>query len=275
MGNEIIAFIGGGNMARSLIGGLVADGFEPSRIRVSDPDPQQCLEVAQAFGVQLADANLQAVRGADAVVLAVKPQVLRGVAEELAPALNDGKTLVVSIAAGVREPDLNRWLGGHAAVVRAMPNTPSLVQSGATGLYANPAVNKDQRNLAESLMRAVGLTRWLEDEKLLDFVTAVSGSGPAYFFLLMELMEDTGTRLGLPRETARLLTIQTALGAAKMALESNDTPQTLRRRVTSPGGTTERAIQTLEDGDLRVLLEQAIRSAAERADELGNELGAQ
>ncbi|MEX0730442.1 MAG: pyrroline-5-carboxylate reductase [Aquisalimonadaceae bacterium] len=275
MAKQIITFIGGGNMARSLVGGLVADGFDPARIRVADPDPQQRHGLAQAFGIQSMESNLDAVRGADAVVLAVKPQVLRAVAEELAPALAGDKVLVVSIAAGVREPDLNRWLGGKAAVVRAMPNTPALVQSGATGLYANSRVDTGQRSLAESLMRAVGLTCWLEDEKLLDAVTGVSGSGPAYFFLLMELMEDAGARLGLSREMARLLTIQTAFGAAKMALESEDDPQTLRRRVTSPGGTTERAIRVLEEGDLRDLVEQAIRSSAERADALGNELGAQ
>lgn len=275
MGNQIIAFIGGGNMARSLIGGLVADGFSPGRIRVADPNPEQRRGLSEAFGVQGADSNLEAVRDADAVVLAVKPQVMRDVAEELAPALNGGGTLVLSIAAGVREPDLNRWLGGDAAVVRAMPNTPALVQTGATGLYANAKVGTAQRSLAESLMRAVGLTRWLEDEKLLDAVTGISGSGPAYFFLLMELMEDAGTHLGLPRETARLLTIQTALGAARMALESDDDPQTLRRRVTSPGGTTEQAVRTLEEGQIRELVERAVRAAAVRADELGNELGAQ
>jgi len=275
MAKQTIAFIGGGNMARSLIGGLVADGFDAACIRVSDPSAEQRRHLADNYGIHALDNNLDAVRDADAVVLAVKPQVLRAVAEELAAAVMHKPALVVSIAAGVREPDLNRWLGGKAAIVRTMPNTPSLVQTGATGLYANDAVSADQRSLAESLMRAVGLTCWLQDEALLDAVTGISGSGPAYFFLMMELMEDAGRKLGLPRETARLLTIQTALGAAKMALESEEDPQTLRRRVTSPGGTTEQAVRTLEEGGLRDLINLAVQSAARRANELGNELGAQ
>lgn len=275
MAGDIIAFIGGGNMARSLIGGLVADGFAPDRIRVAEPDAGKREQLERDFGITAMDGNSEAVQGADAVVMAVKPQILRGVAEELAPSITRDKPLVVSIAAGVRASDLTRWLGGDAAVVRAMPNTPALVQSAATGLYANAAVNARQKSLAESLMRAVGMTHWLDDEVSLDAVTAVSGSGPAYFFLLMELMEDAGVHLGLPRETTRLLTIQTALGAARMALESDDDPQTLRRRVTSPGGTTEQALHTLEDGDLRVLVEKAIQAAARRADELGDELGEQ
>ena len=275
MERSTITFIGGGNMARSLIGGLIADGFPAARIRVTDPDADKRTELTDAFAVQATADNAAAVLGADGVVLAVKPQVLRQVAEELGGAIRESGAVVISIAAGVREPDLRRWLGGELPVVRSMPNTPSLVQTGATGLYANHLVTDEQRSLAESLLRAVGLVQWLEDESLLDVVTAVSGSGPAYFFLLMEAIEDAGSRLGLPRETARLLVLQTALGAAKMALESDDDPQTLRRRVTSPGGTTERAVNTMEDGDLRVLVEQAVRAAARRAGELGDELGAQ
>ena len=275
MERSTITFIGGGNMARSLIGGLIADGFPAARIRVTDPDADKRTELTDAFAVQATADNAAAVLGADGVVLAVKPQALRQVAEELGGAIRESGAVVISIAAGVREPDLRRWLGGEIPVVRSMPNTPSLVQTGATGLYANHLVTDEQRSLAESLLRAVGLVQWLEDESLLDVVTAVSGSGPAYFFLLMEAIEDAGSRLGLPRETARLLVLQTALGAAKMALESDDDPQTLRRRVTSPGGTTERAVNTMEDGDLRVLVEQAVRAAAQRAGELGDELGAQ
>lgn len=273
MNNQTIAFIGGGNMARSLIGGLIADGFPPDRIRVAEPDADQRGELSRAFGVHVTADNLQAAQGADGVVLAVKPQVIRDVAAELGPQAAADGAVVISIAAGIREADLSRWLGEGLPVVRAMPNTPSLVQTGATALYANARVSEQQRSLAESLMRAVGLTCWLDDESLMDAVTAVSGSGPAYFFLLMELMEDAGERLGLPRQTARLLTLQTALGAAKMALESEDDPARLRQRVTSPGGTTEQALQCLEDGGMRDLVDRALRAAAQRAGELGDELG--
>jgi len=273
--NQIIAFIGGGNMARSLIGGLIADGFPSERIRVADPGAEQRAALASAFGVYVTADNVDAARGANAVVLAVKPQIIRDVAAQLGPQLAEDRAVAISIAAGIREADLSQWLGAGLPVVRTMPNTPSLVQSGATALYANAQVTAGQRSLAESLMRAVGLTCWLDDESLMDAVTAVSGSGPAYFFLLMELMEDAGTELGLPRETARLLSLQTALGAAKMALESDDDACTLRRRVTSPGGTTEQAIRTFEDGGLRDLVRQALRAAADRANALGNELGQQ
>ncbi len=275
MTQPTIAFIGGGNMASSLIGGLLADGYPAARIRVADPNPEQRRALQQRFAITVTGDNLEAAHGATGVVLAVKPQVMRAVAEELGPTILDNHAVAISIAAGIREPDLRRWLGGEAAVVRTMPNTPSLVGSGATALYANPHVTTDQRELAEALMRAVGLVQWLDDEPLMDAVTAVSGSGPAYFFLLMELIEDAGAKLGLPRETARLLTLETALGAARMALESDDDAQTLRRKVTSPGGTTERAINTLEEGDIRALMDRAIQAAAQRARELGDQLGAQ
>ncbi len=275
MDQPSICFIGGGNMARSLVGGLIADGYPAARIRVTDPNAEKRRYLEERYGIATDTDNRAAILGVAAVVLAVKPQTLRQVAEELGPALHDSGAVVISIAAGVREPDLRHWLGAELPIVRCMPNTPSLVQTGATGLYANPQVREDQRSLAESLLRAVGLVQWLDEEAQLDSVTAVSGSGPAYFFLMMEAMEDAGSRLGLPRETARLLVLQTALGAAKMALESQEDTKTLRRRVTSPGGTTERAIDTLEDGDLRNLVEQAMRAAARRAGELGDELGAQ
>src|SRR5690625_5248647 len=197
------------------------------------------------------------------------------VAKALGPGLRDSKVLWLSSAAGVEAADLARWLGGEAAVVRAMPNTPALVQTGATALYANRYVRDDQRDLAESLMRAVGITRWLDDERLMDAVTAVSGSGPAYFFLLIEHLQAAGMRLGLTPETARLLTLETALGAARMALESEADAATLRQRVTSPGGTTERAVQAFEDGNFGALVDSAVQAAAERAAELGKLLGEQ
>lgn len=275
MTQKTIAFIGGGNMARSLIGGLIADGYSPERIRVADPNAERRTEMQGRFGVQVFEDNLDASAGADAVVVAIKPQMLKGVAEPLGPQVRKEGSLVISIAAGVREPDISRWLGGGVAVVRTMPNTPALVQTGATALFANAHVTEEQKGLAESLMRAVGLTQWLDREPLMDAVTAISGSGPAYFFLLMEALEDAGAELGLPRETARLLTLETALGAARMALESEEEPARLRQRVTSPGGTTEAATTVLEDGGIRELFERAVRAAAGRADELGRMLGDQ
>jgi pyrroline-5-carboxylate reductase len=208
------------------------------------------------------------------VVLAVKPQVLRAVATELGPLLRGAPTLVLSIAAGVREPDIRRWLGYDAPVVRAMPNTPALVRSAATALFANPFVSPAQRSLGESVLRAVGMTLWVGEEALMDVVTALSGSGPAYFFLLMEVLEAAGVRLGLEPETARLLTLETAFGAAKMALEASEDPATLRARVTSPGGTTERAVGRLEAAEIRRVFLEAVEAARSRAAELGESLGA-
>ena len=268
-----IAFIGGGNMARSLIGGLIADGCKPDNILVSDPSPNQRHTLSAQFGVTVVADNTAAVAGAEVAVLAVKPQAMHPVATALADAVQGSRPLLVSIAAGIREPDLRRWLGGDVALVRAMPNTPALVGSGATALFANRWVSEAQRELAESIMRAVGLTIWVEDETLLDSVTALSGSGPAYFFLVMEAMEQAGVDLGLSPEDARLLTLQTAFGAAKIALESNDGPSTLRERVTSPGGTTEQAIKTLREGGLEALFAKALKAAHTRSQELGELLG--
>jgi pyrroline-5-carboxylate reductase len=234
------------------------------------------------------------------IILAVKPQILRPVTEELAETAQARQPLIISIAAGVREPDIRRWLGYDAAIVRTMPNTPALVGSGATALFANAQVNHEQRQMAESIMRSVGLTVWVDSERMLDAVTALSGSGPAYFFLLMEALEKTGVRLGLAPETARLLTLQTAFGAAKMALESPENVAILRAGVTSPGGTTERAISVFQDEQLdrliarslaaslaimetpSLLTEQldelvnkALEAARHRSEELGNLLGGQ
>ncbi|MEJ2381645.1 MAG: pyrroline-5-carboxylate reductase [Gammaproteobacteria bacterium] len=273
MQNPTIAFIGGGNMAASLIGGLIADGWDAGRIHVAEPDPERRQLLHDRYGVRSGADNRAAVGGADVVVLAVKPQVLRDVAGEIADAVTEKRPLVISIAAGVRESDVGGWLGGGAAIVRTMPNTPALVQSGATALYANPRVTDEQRDLAESVMRAVGLTQWVPDEASLDTVTALSGSGPAYFFLVMEALEQAAVELGMEPAQARLLTLQTAFGAAKMALESTDGPAELRRRVTSPGGTTERALQVLEQGGLRALLHDAVEAAQTRSVELADKLG--
>lgn len=273
MNHEVITFIGGGNMAASLVGGLVADGWDPDRIRVSEPNDERRRALADRYGIRTLAENPQACSDADVVVLAVKPQAVKAVAEEVASAVRARGALLISIAAGVREPDIQRWLGGGAAVVRSMPNTPAVVQTGATGLFANAHVNEQQRDLAETVLRAVGLTLWVDREELLDAITALSGSGPAYFFLLMEALEEAGHKLGLGLDEARILTLQTALGAAKMALESSDAPATLRAKVTSPGGTTERALAVLEQGGMRALVSQALEAARARAVELGDALG--
>ncbi len=269
-----ITFIGGGNMARSLIGGLLADGTDPQRIRVADPDPARREGLTAQGPVRVFADNAAAAADADAVVFAVKPQVLRAAASQLAPVVHRARPLVISIAAGIRSADLDRWLGGGAAVVRAMPNTPALVRSGATALYATSAVSAVRRDLAESILRAVGITLWVADEALMDAVTALSGSGPAYFFLVMEALEAAGVELGLTSETARMLTLETAIGTARIALESDEDVGRLRRRVTSPGGTTEAALAVLEQAGLHEQFRRALRAARDRSCALADELGA-
>lgn len=273
MKNVDIAFIGGGNMARSLIGGLIADGVKPARIWVADPNPASLSDHQNHFGVRTTADNSQAARQAQVIVLAVKPQVAKAAAQSMAGVLRERPALVISVAAGIRISHLRDWLGEETAIVRCMPNTPALVGSGATALFANPYVTREQKDLAESILRAVGMTLWMDDEDLMDAVTALSGSGPAYFFLVMEAMEQAGVALGLPRQTARLLTLQTAFGAAKMALESTEDVAALRRRVTSPGGTTEQAIRVLEEHGLAAGFEQALRAARQRSIELASLFG--
>lgn len=269
-----ISFIGAGNMARSLIGGLVADGWPTGSLCAADPGVEQRESAVSTWpGLRTTPDNAEAVRAADVVLLAVKPQRMHAVAEELRAVVSGHRPLVISIAAGIRAGDLDRWLGGGLPIVRCMPNTPALVGAGATGLFATAAVSAEQRSLAESILRAVGLTVWLDDESLLDVVTALSGSGPAYFFLVIEAMEEAARTLGLPRETARLLAVQTAFGAAKLALESEEDAGELRRRVTSPGGTTERALVALEGGEIRRLFATALTAARDRGRELADEFG--
>ncbi|MDR9480837.1 MAG: pyrroline-5-carboxylate reductase [Spiribacter sp.] len=275
MSDTIITFIGGGNMARSLIGGLIADGHTAAHLRVAEPDSARRQALIDDFGVQAFADNATAARGAAAVMLAVKPAMMATVSGELAGQIRSQASLVISIAAGVRSADLGRWLGDGVAIVRAMPNTPALVQTGATALYANAVTNTEQHDLAETILRAVGMVVWLPDEAQMDAVTALSGSGPAYFFYTMEAMQAAGESLGLEPRTAQLLTLETALGAARMALESADDAATLRQRVTSPGGTTAAAIEQLQAGELGPLYAKAMRAAAERAAAMGDELGDQ
>ncbi len=273
MTQSTIVFIGGGNMARSLLGGLLADGLDKTRLWVADPGEDQRQAVQARFGVRATSSNTEAARLADILVLAVKPQIIREVALELASVVQERRPLVVSIVAGVRSDDLDRWLGGGVAVVRTMPNTPALVQTGATALYARPGVGQNQRSQAESIMRAVGLALWVEEESMMDSVTALSGSGPAYFFLVMEALERAAVAQGLPETLARLLTLQTALGASKMALESDEELSMLRARVTSRGGTTEEAVTVLERGGLLELFAAAVDAARTRSEELASILG--
>ncbi len=273
MKTKHLAFIGCGNMAASLINGLIADGYDPSNIMASDPDDTKTAHLSRALGTRAASDNTAAIEFAEVVILAVKPQILQQVAIAIAPAVQKEQPLIISIAAGVQEQDIENWLGGNIALVRTMPNTPAMIRAGATVLHANHKVSNDQKNLAETVLRAVGMTQWVEDEALLDTVTALSGSGPAYFFLVMEAMEAAAVELGLNEETARLLTLQTALGAARMAMESSDTPATLREKVTSPGGTTEAALQKFEQGGLRDLFIKALTQARDRSIELSKILG--
>ena len=264
--NPYISFIGGGNMARALTSGLLRNHHSSERLCVSDPN-NEARDFFATQGVCVLSDNSQAIEHAEIIVLAVKPQALHEVAQALAPALRP-EQLVISIAAGVRIDTLHRWLGGHSRIVRAMPNTPALVQAGATGLYAPSEVSADERALAESLLRAVGVCVWVPSEALLDSVTALSGSGPAYAFLVMEAMQTAGEKLGLDAATARLLTLETLFGAARLALESNEDPATLRARVTSKGGTTERGIAALEHAGLVAAFEHALEAARSRAAEL-------
>ncbi|HWP00507.1 MAG TPA: pyrroline-5-carboxylate reductase [Methylococcus sp.] len=273
MKHKALGFIGAGNMASSLVGGLLADGYAARDLWVSDVDPVKLEVLASRFGVHVSRDNRAVAETAAVLIFAVKPQILRTVAEEVADVVARSRPLILSVAAGVSEAAIDRWLGGGQAIVRCMPNTPALVKSAATALHANERVTAAQRSTAESILRAVGLTVWVEREELLDAVTAVSGSGPAYFFLLMEALEQTAIELGLEPDGARLLTQQTALGAARIAIESRDGPAELRRRVTSPQGTTERAIAVLEDGGFRSLVAEAVKAAHARAGELCQELG--
>ncbi|MGK0673747.1 MAG: pyrroline-5-carboxylate reductase [Halothiobacillaceae bacterium] len=263
-----MAFIGGGNMARALVGGLIRNHHPVERLCIADPHAEARAQFEGLGLCTLAD-NRQAVELAQVVVLAVKPQALGLVARELAPTLRPDQ-LVISIAAGVRVATLRRWLNGHERIVRAMPNTPSLVQAGVSGLFAPDEVSSAERALAESILRAVGATVWVAQEGLIDAVTALSGSGPAYVFLVMEAMQAAAEKLGLDATTARFLTLETVLGAARLALESLDDPAVLRARVTSPGGTTERGIAALEAAGLRQGFADALEAAFERAEELGD-----
>ena len=272
MNKPSLAFIGAGNMAKSIIGGLIAEGYPAELICAAGPRESSLAEVAAQFGIRTTTDNQQAAAAAEVVILAVKPQMLKSVAQDLRPALAH-KPLLISVAAGITTESLAGWLGDEQAIIRSMPNTPSMVKTGATGLYANGNTSAAQKTIAGEILAAVGIVQWLEREDLLNAVTAVSGSGPAYFFLVMESMIDAGIALGLSRECATELTLQTALGAALLAKDSGGDVAELRRRVTSPKGTTEQAVNSFENDGIRAMFSRALEACAGRSVELSQQLG--
>ena len=263
-----ICFIGGGNMAQALIGGLLSRGLPSTRITVSDP-VEQIREILHAKDVHVTDNNFEAIRDADIVVLAVKPQVLGSVLQPLNGLFND--KLIVSIVAGAEIQTISKFTGTDL-VVRVMPNTPALVQTGAHGLFAYPVVDEAKRELASQVLAATGLTLWVDSEAQIDAVTAVSGSGPAYFFYMMESMIRAGKNMGLDEKVATALTLQTALGAAQMAITSSNSPAELRKNVTSPNGTTQAALEVFDRAQISQNIQTALAAAQKRSQELAQEL---
>jgi len=265
-----ISFIGGGNMARALIGGLRNNSFNMADITVLETDADKRVQLQTDFGIQVTQ-QLPCASSADVIVLAVKPQQLRDLSIFLGSLLQ--RQLVISIAAGIRSQDIARWLGGYQSIVRVMPNTPAQVLAGVSALYALPAVSAVQREQAQTILNAVGSTLWLDDESKMDAVTAISGSGPAYVFYFIEAMQQAALELGLPEEQARLLSLQTFAGASALASASSEAPAVLRAQVTSKGGTTERALLTLEAAEVKSAIIKAAQAAAARSQELGDLLG--
>jgi pyrroline-5-carboxylate reductase len=266
-----ITFLGGGNMAVALIGGLLAKGYAAGDIQVAEHHPESRERLAQKFGVRVVPTLDDAALACDVLLLAVKPQQMRDALSPLSGRL--GSQLVVSIAAGLRMADISRWLGGHRRLVRCMPNTPALIGAGVTGLCADSSVDEAGRAAAEAILAAVGDAVWIADEAQMDAVTALSGSGPAYVFHFIEALEAGGRDLGFEADTARRLAVGTVLGAARLAAESGESPATLRERVTSKGGTTEAALAQMATDGFVPLIARALRAAAARGCELGDELG--
>ncbi len=267
--NMNIAFIGGGNMGQALVGGLLDSGWNAANISIIDTDNNVCEQIKSKFpNVHVYTRTEAALNIADIIVLAVKPQVMQRVCESIAEQCQSKRVLIISIAAGVLTKNIDRWLGGELPIVRCMPNTPALVQAGTTGLFANSEVSEEQHAMAAEIINSVGSSLWVEDETQLDAVTAISGSGPAYFFYLIEAMLEAADSLGLSETQARQLTIDTAAGAAKLLEGSGKHPKELRTAVTSKGGTTEAAINTLQQGDVNEIIKTAIRNAAKKSKEL-------
>ncbi|MBF0264908.1 MAG: pyrroline-5-carboxylate reductase [Gammaproteobacteria bacterium] len=265
---QSIGFIGAGNMASSIIGGLVKSGYDADKIWISDPSVEQTAHLERLHHIQVSKDNIELVKAVDIIVLAVKPQVMNNICEEIANVCNK-HTLFISIAAGIETTTISQWLNQtNAAIIRCMPNTPALLNYSATGIYANANVIDKQKDSAEQIMRSIGITQWVDSEILIDSITAVSGSGPAYFFLLMEAMMESGVKLGLTPAMSQALVKQTALGAAMMYDQNSISAKELRKNVTSPGGTTEQAIKSLQANGFETIVEQALTKAKERAREL-------
>lgn len=272
-----ISFIGGGNMAQALISGLIGRGINPSSITVADPSEdirnqlkQKKINAVDPTANTETENSQVAVKGADVVVLAVKPQVMRQVVSDFADVLD--RQLVISVAAGLSTESLSKMLGGYENIVRAMPNTPAMIQKGATGLYATDNITEADKTLATSVMSASGLVSWVEQESQLHAVTAVSGSAPAYFFYMLEAMIDAAVEQGLDRKQAAALAMQTALGSAQMAIASEEAPAELRRKVTSPNGTTQAAIESLQQDNFAEVMKKAMQACYTRSEEISNEL---
>ncbi|MBF4490100.1 pyrroline-5-carboxylate reductase [Psychrobacter sp. N25K4-3-2] len=270
--NKKISFIGGGNMAQALISGLVSCGIKPSLITVADPSSEAREQLA-AKGLNTVDPTVDAtaaIIGADIVVLAVKPQVMKPVVSAFADVLD--KQLVISVAAGLSTDILSGMLGGYSNIVRAMPNTPAMIQMGATGLYGTDDISAEQKQLATAVMEASGLVMWVDEEEHMHAVTAVSGSAPAYMFYIIESMVDGAVALGLDKEQASALAMQTMLGAAKMAMDSDDAPAELRRKVTSPNGTTQAAVESMQANEIGRQIGEAMQACYDRSQALSEEM---
>lgn len=267
-----ISFIGAGNMASAIIGGMIESGFDAENIWASAPDDSHLQAIRKQFGVSITTDNRYCAQQADVIILAVKPQIMAAVCRDIAPVVQNTRPLVISIAAGLEAVTLDTWLGGGLPLVRVMPNTPSLVGKGAAGLFANDQVSEAQKDTVEKIFGSIGSALWVDDEASLHAVTALSGSGPAYFFLMLEALEGAATEAGMTAETARALAIQTMAGAAEMAARSEHDPGQLKRNVMSPGGTTEQAINAFEQGGLRGLVKQAYQAAYQRSEEMAKEL---
>ncbi|MCD6039228.1 MAG: proC [Gammaproteobacteria bacterium] len=257
-------------MGSSLLEGLLTKQYPSEKITITDVSVEKLNQIKKRFNVNTTTNNLDATEKSDIIIFAIKPQIFSKIALELSVSIQQKKPLVISIAAGITVSSIQNWLGGEIPIIRSMPNTPALIGCGATALFANDYITQKQRHLAETILRAVGITLWLDEEKLIDAVTALSGSGPAYFFLIIEALQQAGERLGLSKEFSRLLTLQTAYGAARMALESEKSITELRKAVTSPGGTTEQGIKILEEANIREIMAKATLAAKKRAEELGS-----
>ena len=273
MNEKKIGFIGGGNMAQSLIGGLINSGISPENISVAEPLPSLRTKLKSKFGVKVSAKNSDIAGAVTLLVLAVKPQIMQEVISSIKNTVALKPVLVISVAAGINIQSIETWFGGRPAVVRVMPNTPALIGAGISGLFANSQVTLDDRENAEQVMRAVGNIVWLQSEGHLNLVTAVSGSGPAYFFYLMEAIERVAVSEGLDPTTARTLTVETAIGAGRLALASSDSLAVLREQVTSPGGTTEAAINSLDESRVSQSVGKAVNAAKKRSEELSQLLG--